>query len=303
MLAAVIGLGLGTGLAFFLEYLDTSVKSLEDVERFLGVPVLAVIPKNVGILMHQKGDSPDAETYRILRTNVEFNRKNPDANTLTLISGGPGEGKSTTLFNLAYTCAKGGYSVLVVDADLRRPSQHRLFGVENNVGLSNYLTSNMSFQEVVRTTGVENLSFIPSGQLPRDAVGILNSQRMTDLIRNTKSKYDLVMFDSPPILGVSDGAVLASEVDLSIMVIEHRRFPRSMLQRVKQAVTNVGGNLLGVVLNKVDTKHDSGYGYYGSYYDYYSTQNGEEQPHPAAAKTNGRKPQAAEREEVHGEQY
>jgi succinoglycan biosynthesis transport protein ExoP len=305
LLAAVIGMGLGTALAFFLEYLDTSVKSLEDVERFLGVPVLAVIPKNVGILMHQQGDSPDAETYRILRTNVEFNRKNPDANTLTLISGGPGEGKSTTLFNLAYTCAKGGYSVLVVDADLRRPSQHRLFGVENNVGLSNYLTSNMSFEEVVRTTGVENLSFIPSGQLPRDAVGILNSQRMTDLIRNTKVRYDLVMFDSPPILGVSDGAVLASEVDLSIMVIEHRRFPRSMLQRVKQAVLNVGGILLGVVLNKVDTKHDSGYGYYGSYYDYYSTQNGEEQPHPtpaAAAKTNGRKPQAAEHE-VHGEQY
>jgi capsular exopolysaccharide synthesis family protein len=303
VLAAIIGLGLGTSLAFFLEYLDTSVKSLEDVERFLGVPVLAVIPKNIGILMHQKGDSPDAEAYRILRTNIEFNRKSPDANTLTMISGGPGEGKSTTLFNLAYTCAKGGYSVLVVDADLRRPSQHRLFGVENNVGLSNYLTSNMSFDEVVRTTGVENLFFIPSGELPRDAVGILNSQRMTDLIRNTKMRYDLVMFDSPPILGVSDGAVLASEVDLSIMVIEHRRFPRSMLQRVKQAVFNVGGNLMGVVLNKVDAKHDSGYGYYGNYYDYYSTQNGEEKAQPVAAKANGRKTQAATEHEVHGEQY
>ena len=306
VLAAIIGIGLGVGLAFFLEYLDTSVKSLEDVERFLGVPVLAVIPKNVGILMHQKGDSPDAEAYRILRTNIEFNRKNPDANTLTLISGGPGEGKSTTLFNLAYTCAKGGYSVLVVDADLRRPSQHRLFGVENNIGLSNYLTSNMSFEEVVRTTGVDNLSFIPSGLLPHDSVGILNSQRMTDLIRNTKMRYDLVMFDSPPILGVSDGAVLASEVDLAIMVIEHRRFPRSMLQRVKQAVVNVGGNLLGVVLNKVDAKHDSGYGYYGGYYDYYSTQNADEHQAPGAqppGKTNGREPRT-ETEHVHGgEQY
>jgi capsular exopolysaccharide synthesis family protein len=308
LLASVIGLGLGIGLAFFIEYLDTSVKSLEDVERFLGVPVLAVIPKNVGILMHQTGDTSDAEAYRILRTNIEFNRKTPDANTLTLISGGPGEGKSTTLFNLAYTCAKGGYSVLVVDADLRRPSQHRLFGVENTVGLSNYLTSNMSFEEVVRTTGVENLSFIPSGQLPRESVGILNSQRMTDLIRNTKVRYDLVMFDSPPILGVSDGAVLASEVDLSVMVIEHRRFPRSMLQRVKQAVINVGGNLLGVVLNKVDAKHDSGYGYYGNYYDYYSTQNaapnGEEKPQPMAAKANGRQPAKAQAEqEVHEDQY
>jgi capsular exopolysaccharide synthesis family protein len=304
VLAAIIGIGLGTGLAFFLEYLDTSVKSLEDVERFLGVPVLAVIAKNVGILMHQKGDTPDAEAYRILRTNIEFNRKNPDANTLTLISGGPGEGKSTTLFNLAYTCAKGGYSVLVVDADLRRPSQHRLFGVENTVGLSNYLTSNMSFEEVVRATGVENLSFIPSGQLPRDSVGILNSQRMTDLIRNTKMRYDLVMFDSPPILGVSDGAVLASEVDLAIMVIEHRRFPRSMLQRVKQAVVNVGGNLLGVVLNKVDAKHDSGYGYYGNYYDYYTTQNSEDHAEAAAAsKANGRKPKAEPEQVRGGEQY
>jgi capsular exopolysaccharide synthesis family protein len=301
VLASIIGLGMGTGLAFFLEYLDTSVKSLEDVERFLGVPVLAVIPKNVGILMHQTGDTSDAEAYRILRTNIEFNRKTPDANTMTLISGGPGEGKSTTLFNLAYTCARGGYTVLVVDADLRRPSQHRLFGVENTVGLTNYLTSNMAFEEVVRTTGIDNLSFIPSGQLPHDAVGILNSQRMTDLIRNTKTRYDLVMFDSPPILGVSDGAVLASEVDLSIMVIEHRRFPRSMLQRVKQAVTNVGGNLLGVVLNKVDARHDSGYGYYGNYYDYYTAHNGEEKPLPVAAKANGR--QAGTEHEVHGEQY
>jgi succinoglycan biosynthesis transport protein ExoP len=304
LLSATLGLALGIALAFFLEYLDTSVKSLEDVERFLGVPVLAVIAKNVGILLHQQGDSPDAEAYRILRTNIEFNRKNPDANSITLISGGPGEGKSTTLFNLAYTCAKGGYSVLVVDADLRRPSQHRLFGVENNVGLSNYLTSNMPYEEVVRTTGVDNLYFIPSGQLPRDAVGIMNSQRMTDLIRNTKMRYDLVMFDSPPILGVSDGAVLASEVDLSIMVIEHRRFPRSMLQRVKQAVINVGGNLLGVVLNKVDTKNDNGYGYYSNYYDYYSNQNGEQPGKPVpAAKANGRKPQVTEEQEVHGEQY
>jgi Mrp family chromosome partitioning ATPase len=116
------------------------------------------------------------------------------------------------------------------------------------------------------------------------------------------------MFDSPPILGVSDGAVLASEVDLSVMVIEHRRFPRSMLQRVKQAVINVGGNLLGVVLNKVDAKHDSGYGYYGNYYDYYSTQNaapnGEEKPQPMAAKANGRQPAKAQAEqEVHEDQY
>ncbi len=271
-LAMIVGLILGIGLAFFIEYLDTSVKTLEDVEKLLNIPVLAVIPKGINLLYREKGDTADAEAYRILRTNIEFNRKNPDANTFTLISGGPGEGKSTTLFNLACTCARGGYNVLVVDADLRRPSQHRLFEVDNSVGLTNYLTSNMPIEEVIRSTDVENLYFLPSGMLPMDAVGILNSQRMSDLIALLKQHYDLVFFDSPPILGVSDGSILASEVDVTIMVVQHRRFPRTMLMRVKQAVLNVGGNLLGVVLNNVDVRHDQGYQYYTNYYDYYSPQ-------------------------------
>ncbi|MEI8340992.1 MAG: CpsD/CapB family tyrosine-protein kinase, partial [Verrucomicrobiota bacterium] len=225
-----------------------------------------------------------AEAFRILRTNIEFNRKNPDANTITVISGGPGEGKSTTLCNLAYTCARGGYNVLLVDADLRRPSQHRNFELENNRGLTNYLTGNEPFENFVVPTQVKNLSFIPSGILPSDSVGILNSQRMSDLIFKAKRQFDLVFVDSPPILGVSDGSVIASEVDLTVMVIEHRRFPRSMLQRVKSAVINVGGNLLGVVLNKVDTKHDQGYQYYTNYYDYYSPQQ-PDKPRKEGAKT------------------
>lgn len=301
-LAAFIGLVVGVGLAFFLEYLDTSVKTLEDVEKFLGIPVLAVIPKNVGLMMREGGEmTADAEAYRILRTNIEFNRKNPDANTITLISGGPGEGKSTTLCNLAYTCAKGGYNVLLVDADLRRPSQHQLFEVENTPGLTNYLTTNMPWEEVVRTTQVENLSFIPSGLLSTDAVGILNSQRMSDLIAKAKRKYDLVFFDSPPILGVSDGSILASGVDLTIMVVEHRRFPRVMLQRVKQAVLNVGGNLLGVVLNKVDARGDQGYQYYTNYQDYYTPRLEPEKPRLAAKTAAARRPEP--RPLRSGEQY
>ena len=299
-LSVLIGLIVGVGLAFFIEYLDTSVKTLEDVEKFLGVPVLAVIPKNVGLLLKHDGgeESADAEAFRILRTNIEFNRKNPDANTITVISGGPGEGKSTTLCNLAYTCAKGGYNVLLVDADLRRPTQHRNFEMENNTGLTTYLTGNAPFEDFVRPTKVRNLSFIPSGNLPADSVGILNSQRMSDLIYQAKRKYDLVFLDSPPILGVSDGSVIASEVDLTVMVIEHRRFPRSMLQRVKGAVTNVGGNLLGVVLNKVDTKHDQGYQYYTNYYDYYAPQR------PEKSRADGAKtPAGSNRRESNEEQY
>ena len=269
LLGVVVGLVFGVGLAFFIEYLDTSVKTMEDVETFLQVPVLAVIPKNITLLINGADDNPDAEAYRIMRTNIEFNRKTPDANTITIISGGAGEGKSTTLINLAYTFAKGGYTTLVVDADLRRPSQHRLFGIENGAGLSDYLTTEIDLEEVVQLTKVDNLYLMTSGQLPNDAVGILNSQRMVELIEEVKGRFDIIFFDSPPILGVSDASVLSSAMDLTIIVVQHRRFPRAMLQRVKQAVANVGGTILGVVLNNVDVRHDQHYEYYTSYYNYY----------------------------------
>jgi len=274
-LGAVLGLLLGLGFAFFLEYLDTSVKSLDDVERYLGVPVLAVIPKDVGVLHKQSGISPDAEAYRILRTNIEFNRKSADANAITIVSGGAGEGKSTTLVNLAYICAQGGYNTLMIDADLRRPKLHTFFDINNSVGLTNYLTTDLQLEDVILQTPIDNLYFMPSGILPADAAGILNSRRMSELIADVKNRFDLVLIDSPPILGVSDASVLASEVDLTMIVIQHRKLPRSMLLRVKQAIENVGGNLLGVVLNNVDVRSDSQYQYYTSYYTYYSPTNAE----------------------------
>ncbi|MES2596107.1 MAG: polysaccharide biosynthesis tyrosine autokinase [Verrucomicrobiota bacterium] len=272
-LGGVLGLMFGLGLAFFLEYMDTTVKSLDDVERFLGVPVLAVVPKNVGVLHRTSGFNPDAEAYRILRTNIEFNRRNPEANCITVTSGGAGEGKSTTLCNLATVCAQGGYSVLLIDADLRRPSLHRLFDVSNATGLTNYLTTNVRLEDVVVRTPVDNLYFLPSGLLPADSAGILNSQRMSELITDVKSRFDLVLIDSPPILGVSDASVLSNEADMTMLVVQHRKLPRHMLMRVKQTVENVGGRVLGVVLNNVDVRSDSQYQYYTSYYTYYSPNN------------------------------
>lgn len=270
VLGAVVGLIFGVGIAFFLEYLDTSVKSLEDVERYLQVPVLAVIPKDVGILHKQNGMSPDAEAYRILRTNIEFNRKNPEDNAITVVSGGAGEGKSTTLVNLAYICAQGGYTTLMIDADLRRPRLHTFFDINNSVGLTNFLTTELMLEDVILQTPVDNLYFMPSGILPADAAGILNSRRMSELIQDVKQRFDLVLVDSPPILGVSDASVLASEVDLTMIVVQHRKLPRNMLLRVKQAVENVGGHVIGVVLNNVDVRSDSQYQYYTSYYTYYA---------------------------------
>ncbi|MES2997082.1 MAG: polysaccharide biosynthesis tyrosine autokinase [Verrucomicrobiota bacterium] len=279
VLGGVVGLVFGLGIAFFLEYLDTSVKTLEDVERYLQVPVLAVIPKDVGILHKQSGMSPDAEAYRILRTNIEFNRKNPEDNAITVVSGGAGEGKSTTLVNLAYICAQGGYTTLMIDADLRRPRLHTFFDINNSVGLTNYLTTDLMIEDVILQTPVDNLYFMPSGILPADAAGILNSRRMSELIQDVKQRFDLVLVDSPPILGVSDASVLASEVDLTMLVVQHRKLPRNMLLRVKQAVENVGGHVIGVVLNNVDVRSDSQYQYYTSYYTYYAPA---ENSHPAA---------------------
>jgi capsular exopolysaccharide synthesis family protein len=268
-LSALVGAVFGVALAFFLEYLDTSVKTLDDIEKHLQIPVLAVVPKGVPELIKADVDVPDSEAYRILRTNIEFNKPNRNANTFTLVSGGPGEGKSTTLNNLAYTCAQGGYNVLIVDADVRRPSQHRFFDMEEKNGLVDYLQGQAEVEDLIRPTKLDNLSFLPSGLLPPDAMNILNTQRMVDLIAKLKKQYDLVFIDSPPILGVSDASVLASECDGTVMVVQHRRFPRAMLQRVKQAVLQSGGSLIGVVLNNVDKRHDDGYSYYNGYSDYY----------------------------------
>jgi capsular exopolysaccharide synthesis family protein len=289
ILAALVGIVAGISLAFFIEYLDTSVKTVDDIERHLELPVLAVIPTDIVVLLKQKRDTADAEAYRILKGNIELHLAERDANTYTLVSGGPGEGKSTTLSNLAYTYAKGGANVLVVDADLRRPSQHKFFDVDNATGLVDYLHGRCTIEEITKVSRLDNLSIIPSGQLSMEDVGILNGPRMSELIRQLKQHYDIVFFDSPPILGVSDASVLVSEVDNTIMVVQYRRFPRNMLQRVKTTVTHVGGNLIGVVLNNVDIRQDDSYRYYSNYKDYYGPKRdrAEAKKKPEAAAAAG----------------
>ncbi len=270
-LGVVVGLIVGIGLAFFIEYLDTSVKTIDDVERALGAPVLGVIPQNVGALMEEGPDSPHAEAYRVLRTNLLFARKNEKANTITVISGGAGEGKSTTVINLATIFAQNGQRVLVVDSDLRRPSLHKFLKISNALGLTNYLLKQKTLEEVVQTTSLASLDFLPSGKLPSSSMGILNSTRMREFIKEVRLRYDVVFFDSPPIMGVSDASILASEVDMTLLVVQYRKYPQVMTLRAKQMVEKVGGNLMGVVLNNINISQDSYYYYYsGYYYDYYS---------------------------------
>lgn len=270
ILASIFGgLFLGVALAYFIEYMDTSVKTIDDVERFLGLPVLGIIPQRVRPLVEEGPDSPHAEAYRVLRTNLQFAAKDPGANAITIVSGGVGEGKSTTLFNLAYVCAQLGDKVLLVDSDLRRPALHKFLGMSNDFGLTNVLMRDVPIEETIKSTSVPNLHFLPSGKLPRTSVGILNSQRMRELIKTLKSRYDYIFFDSPPIVGVSDASVLASEVDLALLVVQYRKYPKVMSNRAKKMVENVGGRLVGVVLNNINVMRDDYYYYYHTYYSHY----------------------------------
>ena len=292
-LGFIVGLLVGVGLAFFIEYLDTSVKTIDDVERALQAPVLGVIPQNVGSLIEEGPESPHAEAYRVLRTNVLFSRKQSEANSLTVVSGGAGEGKSTTIFNLATVFAQSGQRVLLVDSDLRRPSLHKMLNVSNSVGLTNYLLRQNSLEEVIQTTTIPTLDFMPSGKLPSSSLGVLNSAQMKEFVREAKKRYDFVFFDSPPIMGVSDASILASEVDLALLVIQYRKYPQAMTLRAKQMVEKVGGTLLGVVLNNINISQDSYYYYYsGYYYDYYSKH---EDSDPASRNNGEKKKAGAER--------
>jgi len=277
-LGIIIGLVVGVGLAFFIEYLDTSVKTIDDVERSLQSPVLGVIPQNVGLLVEEGAESPHAEAYRVLRTNLLFSRKDDKLNTVAIVSAGAGEGKSTTAFNLAAVFAQGGQRALVVDSDLRRPTLHKMFKVTNSIGLTNYLLKQNTLEEVIQTTKVPNLDLMASGKLPSSSLGILSSAQMKDLIAELKQRYDIVFFDSPPIMGVSDASILASEVDMTLQIIQYRRYPQPMNIRAKQLIEKVGGNLVGIVLNNINMSQDESYYYYSGYYHDYYSKNEEMEP-------------------------
>jgi capsular exopolysaccharide synthesis family protein len=266
-LSVVVGIVLGIAMAFFIEYLDTSIHKVDDVEKYLRIPVLGVVPRDVKPLIQVDDISPFAEFYRVLRANIEFARKDAQANSITFCSGGAGEGKSTTLVNTAYIYAQHGQTVLVVDSDVRRPTLHRMFGVDNKVGLTDVILGGVPVEEVIQATSVPNIHFIPSGKYQSDALGILAMGRMRELIGSLKQRYDMVFFDSPPVLGISDAPILAREVDLAVLVIQYRRYPRQLALRAQASLEKAGVRLLGAVLNQVKSEEEDYY-YYNYYYYY-----------------------------------
>jgi capsular exopolysaccharide synthesis family protein len=293
MLGILIGLGLGFGVVFLIDYFDNTVRTIEEVEQ-LGLNLLGAIPqielnsKNDNINLKQWKDSdvghviesklvthfdpksPISEAYRILRTNLRFTRAIDESlKTVVITSAGPREGKSTTVANLAITLAYMGSKVVLVDSDLRRPVIHSIFGLEKENGLTNYMIDSIPFESILKPSMIENLTIIPCGLLPPNPSELLGSQKMDDLIDQLKSKFDMILFDSPPVIAVTDAAVLSNKVHGVVMVIAAGSTNRDAISRSKALLENVNARLIGAVLNNVNVESTYGSSYYHYYHFYY----------------------------------
>ncbi|MDO8539825.1 MAG: polysaccharide biosynthesis tyrosine autokinase [Opitutaceae bacterium] len=262
------------GVAVMLEYFDTSFRNVADVETRLRLPVLGVIPFARDPMGKQGDDPAELEPYRVLHTNLNLALKPGQPHAVVIFSAGPGEGKSTTLHRVAALMGAGSERVILIDSDLRRPTQHRLAGRPKEPGLSELLLGQKTIDEVVQKNISPGLDFIPSGSATNFTLSLIYGNRLRDVIATLRGRYDKIVFDSPPIIGVSDASVLVSSVDAAVLLIQHRRNPQSMVLRAQQIVEGLKTPLIGVVLNQVPANAGGDYGYYTSNYAYYSDGSG-----------------------------
>ncbi len=316
LLGFILGLGLGIGVTFLFDYIDNSVRTIEDVEK-MGVTVLGSIPmikeeeaikrlkflptsmngKNGSLdapetkrlvsrlITHFAPKSPISEAYRTFRTNIQYTKLDNDLKALLVTSPGPGEGKSTSVANLAITMAQMGSKVLLIDSDLRRPILHSIFNIDRRVGLSNVLVGRATIEEAAQTTEIENLFVMPCGTLPPNPSELLGSSAMRATLDAMKQKFDIVLFDSPPIIAVTDAAVLSSQLDGVILVIKSGQTDREAAFRAYTLLKNVKTRILGALLNGVHI--ESMYGsYYYYYHYYYYGKDGEKRKKSRKSKTH-----------------
>lgn len=295
LLGIFMGLGLGVGIAFVKEYLDHTVRSSEDLQK-LGLTTISIVPRidiksalekiqqdgkvddeeyalKSRLISHYDPKSTVAEAYRTLRTNIQFMSPDKPLRSMVVSSGGPGDGKSTTVANIAIAFANLEKKVLLIDADLRKPILHKVFDVPRGPGLTHRLVQDLNDQDVIRETQVPNLYLVTCGDVPPNPSELLASQKLKDFIARMKAEYDVVLLDSPPIIAVTDASILSTLTDAIMLVVNSGKTDQRVLKRSIDLLSQVNTNLIGAVLNGVNISagYDSYYYYYHYYYYYADT--------------------------------
>jgi capsular exopolysaccharide synthesis family protein len=294
IIALLLSLAVGVGLAFLLDYLDDTLKSVEDVDRHLHLPTLALIPApretrrllarhahepepgtTTALALIQDVRSPVAEAYRHLRTSLLLSSAGQPPRTVLVTSSQPSEGKTTTVVNIATMLAQTGADVLVLDCDLRRPRVHTHFGLPNARGVTNYLSGDSNVSELVQTyERLPNLKVITSGPVPPNAAELLGSDEMRKLIYVLSENFTHIIIDSPPAISFTDASILSTMVDGVMLVVHGGRSSRAVVRRAKQQLQDVGAHLFGIVLNNVKLEGTDYYYYSGYYSGYYADEDG-----------------------------
>ncbi len=280
LLALILGLLGGIGLAFLFEHLDDTFRKPEDLEKLLGLPVLGVIPmtrqergddRPIALIGHDDSRSAFAEAYRSVRTALQFSTASGVPRLLTVTSAMVGEGKSTTAISLAIQFAQAGKRTLLVEADLRKPSIHKALKLDNQTGLTNYLAGGeVHPADITRPTLIANLFAIPSGPLPPNPAELLSSGRMVALLTLATEKFDQVVLDSPPLLGLADALIIGNLCEGTLLTVEMGSTPRGYVQGAFKRLRGARVHVLGTILTKLEARPGA-YGYYRSYYYYYHT--------------------------------
>lgn len=300
LLACLVGLFLGVGLAFFCEYLDNTVKTPEDVEELVRLPSFGLIPEiskkrrqllgagqsyPVELITHGQPRSMLAEAYRNIRTSLLLSFSERPPQTIVISSPNPAEGKSTTSVNTAIALSQTGARVIIIDADMRKPRLHQILARRNGLGLSNFLSGRTSLDSIIIPTRIPNLSFIPAGPLPPNPSELIGSSIFKKMIHSLKEKFDHVIFDSPPVLAFADTTVLSTLVDGVVLVVLAGQTPKETLQKAKEVLYQVEARILGVVINRVNVRH-SDYNHYYYHYYYGKEKQKKELPPPGEEKTS-----------------
>ncbi|HET9526680.1 MAG TPA: polysaccharide biosynthesis tyrosine autokinase, partial [Pyrinomonadaceae bacterium] len=291
MIAFVLSLVAGIGLAFLLDFLDDTVKSLDDVDRYIHLPALALIPSGRGgvrlkgipqpstgpgestaLAMLDDVRSPIAESYRHLRTSLLLSSAGQPPKTILVTSSQPSEGKTTTAINTAFMLAQTGAEVLIIDCDLRRPRLHAQFEVANSKGLTTWLSGERDLDNLLQTCPkTPNLKILTSGPVPPNPAELLGSEEMRRLLGQLSERFAHIIIDSPPAISFTDASILSTMVDGVMLVVHGGRSSRAVVRRAKQQLLDVGAHIFGVVLNNVKLETQDYY-YSGYYSNYYSTE-------------------------------